>query len=139
MVCHSLLIVYHSFTLITTYSTYVLFKFYEVPEKFSKFHHEYYLAIERNRCRLNDGYEMPKEFSQKGLTCGKLPCREEPGVQSDRKMRPLNSFKRPVEAELHKMRESAIEFIYEEILPEMIHNDVESDELPRLYDENKST
>lgn len=133
MISHFLLIVIHSVTLSTSFSTFGILKLSESPKSQTKFHDEYYLTIERNRRGLNDGYEVPA-VCKPSITMEdikELP--EYQNVSTDQTPRPLSSFKNTTHAEVYATRESVMEFIYEEIQPRVIKYSDSTDESSGIY------
>lgn len=127
LICHCLIVIIHSFILVSIVSVYTVIKNNLPTLKASTFHVDYYSKIERSRVNLNEGYECPsplaKVLNQLKMRHGHTSRVATP--QNDRFAEAggsrLSSFKRTTDVDVHEEPNSMI--LYDEIQIKRRHYD----------------
>lgn len=115
LICHCLIMIIHSFTLINVISAYSVIKCYVPPLKATIFYDDYYLKIDRSRANLNEGYECPRSIDDivKQLN-QRRSDQEAAGNNWHGGGSRMSSFKKTINAEIHHKQSSPL-IIYDEI------------------------
>lgn len=120
LICHCLIVIIHSFILVSVVSAYTVIEHYVPNFKASTFHVDYYSKIERSRCNLNEGYECPSPLA---VVLNQLKRHQDATAnrvatpQNDRYAGAgcsrLSSFKRTTDVDVHQEPRPMI--LYDEI------------------------